>query len=138
MRSAARNETNQEAKTVQQSGTSAVVKSSGEKKKGASFDVSMAPNVLTPSCGQIGGVRVALESSRVEPACPKAAPLGRRETTKPKLISTLHYFGVKNSIKESICVNQKSVCIAAALHSPKFCVALEDGECNVHIDGTNQ
>ena len=33
----------------------------------------------------VGGV----ESSRVEPACPKAAPLGRRETTKPKLISTL-------------------------------------------------
>ena len=29
------------------------------------------------------------KSSRVEPACPKAAPLGRRETTKPKIISTL-------------------------------------------------
>ena len=30
-----------------------------------------------------------IKSSRVEPACPKAAPLGRRETTKPKLLSTL-------------------------------------------------
>ena len=44
----------------------------------------------------IGGWQVAaqdkapwLQYSRVEPACPKAAPLGRRETTKPKLISTL-------------------------------------------------
>ena len=28
-------------------------------------------------------------TGRVEPACPRAAPLGRRETTKLKLISTL-------------------------------------------------
>ena len=35
-----------------------------------------------------GGSDVAA-NSRVEPACPKAAPLGRRETTKPELISPL-------------------------------------------------
>ena len=34
-------------------------------------------------------VEIGIVCTKVEPACPKAAPLGRRETTKPKLISTL-------------------------------------------------
>ena len=78
------------------------------------------------SCGRLslpGEADVAnpVESSRVEPACPKAAPVGRRETTKTETNFNSHYFGVENWIKESICVSQKSVCIAVAFHSPNFC-----------------
>ena len=47
------------------------------------------PNVLLGGPCLIIWLLFIHQSSRVEPACPKAAPLGRRETTKPKLISTL-------------------------------------------------
>ena len=58
--------------------------------------------------------------SRVEPACPKAAPLGRRETTTANLISTLITSASKIQQKNPYATARRtSVSIAVVLHSPE-------------------
>lgn len=59
------------------------------------------------------GERSRVESSRVEPACPEGSPFRAQGDQNSLSHFGSHYFSVEKSIRESKCVSQTSVCIAA-------------------------